>query len=75
MLAGHIAHAVLDVFEPEPLPLESRLWNYPTDRVRIFPHVASPTNRNTAIQLIADNYKRSAALQPMENVVDTTAGY
>lgn len=64
---------MLDVFDQEPLPVESRLWSHKL--VRMTPHVSSPTNRATAIQLIADNFKRHAALQPMEHVVDSTAGY
>lgn len=72
--AGQLAHAVLDVFDQEPLPLSSKLWSMQKS-VRIFPHVSSPTNRATAIQLIADNFERSATLIPMEHLVDTSAGY
>lgn len=73
LLAGHLAAAVLDVFREEPLPQSSRLWAHPS--IRITPHVASLTNRATAIQQIARNYQRFLAGQEMLHCVDTTAGY
>ncbi|HWL12715.1 MAG TPA: D-2-hydroxyacid dehydrogenase [Ureibacillus sp.] len=38
-----IQHAVLDVFEEEPLPLESKLWEL--DNVTISPHCSSHSSR------------------------------
>jgi len=38
-----IQHAVLDVFEEEPLPLESKLWDL--DNVTISPHCSSHSSR------------------------------
>ncbi len=38
-----IHHAVLDVFEEEPLPLESKLWDL--DNVTISPHCSSHSSR------------------------------
>lgn len=48
-----IASAVLDVFDPEPLPPSSLLWRHP--RVRIFPHVSSMTNIESAVAQMLDN--------------------
>jgi phosphoglycerate dehydrogenase-like enzyme len=38
--AGMIKGAALDVFKVEPLPLESRLWKIPSDRLLLSPHNA-----------------------------------
>ncbi|MFC7687436.1 D-2-hydroxyacid dehydrogenase [Ureibacillus sp. GCM10028918] len=40
---NQIQHAVLDVFEQEPLPLDSRLWEL--DNVTISPHCSSHSSR------------------------------
>lgn len=73
--SGQLSHAVLDVFSPEPLPQESRLWSHP--QVRIFPHVSSMTNIETAVEQMLAN--RDAVLEngplPPELVVDWEAGY
>lgn len=69
----HLKHAVLDVFEEEPLPDDNALWHHP--RVTILPHISAPTDPKTASQLVAENislYRNSGAL-PM--TVDRAMGY
>jgi glyoxylate/hydroxypyruvate reductase A len=70
-----VGAALLDVFEKEPLPAESRLWRHP--RVRITPHVASMTTLASAADQIADNIKAVLAGQPPlpVNLVDRASGY
>ncbi|MEI6738249.1 MAG: NAD(P)-dependent oxidoreductase, partial [Pseudomonadota bacterium] len=51
--AGALSHAVLDVFEHEPLSSESALWLHP--RVTVLPHISAPTNRTSAAKIVAEN--------------------
>lgn len=73
--AGRIAGAGLDVFEREPLPADSPL--YDMENVIVTPHVsgASPTYFDRAIPLFCENLRRFLAGQSLANVVDPARGY
>ena len=71
--AGHLAHAYLDVFEPEPLPADSALWRHP--KVTITPHAAALTDARTAVPRIVENIERLRSGRPLLNVVDLERGY
>ncbi|MCC8969153.1 D-2-hydroxyacid dehydrogenase [Bradyrhizobium brasilense] len=73
--AGAIAGAMLDVFEQEPLPQDSPLWDMPN--VIVTPHVAgSPTNYTERVfSILADNIERFLRGQALKNVVDPGRGY
>jgi phosphoglycerate dehydrogenase-like enzyme len=62
-----IAGAYLDVFEKEPLPADSPLWDIPN--VIVSPHNASASSGNDirAAKIFTENIKRYAAGQRMEN--------
>lgn len=72
---GWIAGASLDVFEQEPLPANSPLWDL--ENVLISPHVAGFTPRydERAATLFAQNLARYLAGEPLLNIVDKTKGY
>lgn len=70
---GHLAGAVLDVTDPEPLPPQHRLWRHPN--VIITPHESGLTTPETAADQIAANVKRILAGEPVQNPVDITRGY
>ena len=73
--AGKIGGAGLDVFEKEPLPKESPIWDI--ENVILTPHM-SGANRgyvDKACTLFADNLRRFVAGQPLLNVVDPGLGY
>jgi phosphoglycerate dehydrogenase-like enzyme len=73
---GRLSGAVLDVFEREPLPADSELWDVP--RVLLTPHVSAVSPRGywrRELELFTDNWARFAAGRPMRNVVDKRAGY
>ncbi|KAF4119926.1 Phosphoglycerate dehydrogenase or related dehydrogenase [Geosmithia morbida] len=64
--AGEIGGAALDVFETEPLPVDSRLWKAPN--LVLSPHAAGGRPQD-AEDLITYNLRRFVAKQPLKNVV------
>jgi phosphoglycerate dehydrogenase-like enzyme len=72
---GTIAGAGLDVFEQEPLPPDSPLWEM--EPVLLSPHVAgfTPHYDERAAELFVQNLERYMAGQPLINRVDMTRGY
>jgi len=70
-----IAGAALDVFDQEPLPPESPLWDL--ENVLITPHTGGMTEKmwERHYALFADNLRRFLAGQPLLWVVDKLAGY
>jgi phosphoglycerate dehydrogenase-like enzyme len=72
---GWIAGAGLDVFEHEPLPADSPLWQL--ENAILSPHVAGFTVNydRWATELFADNLGRYLAGQPLLNLVDRKRGY
>ncbi|TAM57558.1 D-2-hydroxyacid dehydrogenase [bacterium] len=70
---GLIAGAAIDVFEEEPLPPESPLWNCPG--VFITPHVSGINRPEDVAPPILENLRRFAAGEPLCSVVDLERGY
>jgi len=72
---GHLRGAALDVFETQPLPETSRLWNRPD--VLLTPHVSgtSPHYLDRALRVFVANALAWRAGQPMQTPVDQTARY
>lgn len=75
LASGSIAGAVLDVFNEEPLPADSPL--YETPNLIVTPHTSWSSDRvvERSLALFVQNLERFAAGQPLENVVDLEAGY
>lgn len=71
--AGRLYHAVLDVFDVEPLPGESRFWSHP--RVSVLPHISAPTPRESAAATVAANIRRYRRKHLLPQTVDVTRGY
>lgn len=70
-----IAGAALDVFEQEPLPRDSALWDL--DNLLITPHTAGLTEKlwHRHYHLFSDNLRRYLAHQPLKSVVNKHTGY
>lgn len=66
--SGHLAGALLDVFEHEPLPADSPLWTLPN--VIVTPHAAGHSDGNAARvqQMFLDNLARWLAGQPLHQL-------
>jgi glyoxylate/hydroxypyruvate reductase len=54
--SGKLSHAVLDVFDVEPLPVDSPLWAH--EKITVLPHISAPTNRQSAAKVVAENMAR-----------------
>ena len=70
---GHIAGAVLDVFDNEPLPPNSPLWSHP--EVIVTPHVAALSTPNDVSVIFAENLERYIAGVELKFQVSMENGY
>jgi phosphoglycerate dehydrogenase-like enzyme len=71
--AGRLAGAVLDVFDEEPVPVDSPLWDAPN--LSITGHIAAVSHPSLIAPIFIDNYRRYAAGKPLCYLVDFAAGY
>ena len=68
-----ISGAILDVFEEEPLPTESKLWTLP--QVTISPHVSGVSRAEDVVQFFVENYKKFVKGENLLNAVHFKEGY
>ncbi|MEZ2408367.1 2-hydroxyacid dehydrogenase [Bosea sp. RCC_152_1] len=71
--AGTLKGATLDVFETEPLPVESPLWSHPG--VTVTPHNAAMSEPEAIATLVAAQIRRLEAGEPLLHAVDPARGY
>ncbi|MGE5618595.1 MAG: D-2-hydroxyacid dehydrogenase [Sphingomonadaceae bacterium] len=72
---GWIAGAAVDVFEQEPLPEDSEIWDLPN--LIVTPHIAGATlpYLDRATEIFEENLRRYLAGEPMLNLLDKQKGY
>lgn len=71
--AGLLSHAVLDVFDDEPLPVGSPVWDH--SRITVLPHISAPTDRRTACAIVAANIRAYRASGGLPAAIDRSLGY
>ena len=71
--SGKIKHAVLDVFEQEPLPKASILWKH--KNVTVLPHISAHTDMDTASDIVCKNIKMYRLKNRIPKSVDKVRGY
>ena len=76
LTSGRLAGALLDVFDPEPLPADSPLWDVPN--LVMTPHVSSDdldAYIPRTLDLLFENLQRHLAGEPLKNRVRPELGY
>jgi len=73
--SGRLSGAALDVFDTEPLPADSPLWELPG--VIVSPHMSGDVLgwRDELAALFVDNLTRYRSGRPLRNVVNKDRGY
>ena len=77
MQSGHLAGAALDVFEREPLPVDSPMWDCP--RLLITTHIAGNMTLDYTVdrivEMFLEDFGRYCAGMPLAHLVDREKGY
>jgi phosphoglycerate dehydrogenase-like enzyme len=73
LASDQLRGAVLDVFDVEPVPAESPLWEAPN--LLITGHIAAISHPDLIAPIFLDNYKRFVSGQPLQNVISFDNGY
>ena len=74
--AGTLSGAVLDVFDPEPLPKDSPLWDVPN--LIVSPHAGVDDGAvyvERGLDIFAANLRRYLAGRKLNNLIDLAQGY
>ena len=70
---GKLAGAALDVFDEEPLPARSPMWDAPN--LTVTAHIAALSHPSLVVPIFLDNFKRHREGRELKYRVDFDAGY
>ena len=70
---NELAGAALDVFDEEPVPENSPLWDAPN--LSMTAHVAAVSYTKLIVPIFVENYRRYISQEPLKYVIDFEAGY
>ena len=70
---GHIAGAMLDVFEDEPMQANHPFWDEP--RITVTPHISAQTMVRESVRQIVRKIDALEQGQPVDDIVDRNRGY
>lgn len=73
LASEQLAGAVLDVFDEEPLPGSSPLWDAPN--LLVTAHIAAMSYPELIVPIFVDNYRRYIVGKPLVDVIDFELGY
>jgi glyoxylate/hydroxypyruvate reductase len=71
--SGRLRHAVLDVFQVEPLPAEHAFWAHP--KITMLPHTAAQTDARSAAAVVAANVGALREGRALAHPVQRSRGY
>ncbi|MFK8012495.1 MAG: 2-hydroxyacid dehydrogenase [Marinicellaceae bacterium] len=69
----HLKHAVLDVFNSEPLPGDHPFWQ--SSKITVLPHISAPTDVHSASIIVAKNIKKYLELGEIPHSISRSKGY
>ena len=76
LLDGSVSGAILDVFDPEPLPADSKFWKVPN--LIVTPHISADDGNayvSLTLELFFNNIRRLINGEVLKNQVNTRLGY
>ncbi|MBA6252219.1 MAG: glyoxylate/hydroxypyruvate reductase A [Colwellia sp.] len=70
---GNLEHAILDVFEQEPLDKSDDLWL--NEKITVLPHISAPTHFESAGEIVTHNIKQYRSNDQIPFYIDWNKGY
>jgi glyoxylate/hydroxypyruvate reductase A len=70
---GNLEHAILDVFEQEPLDKSDDLWS--NEKITVLPHISAPTHFESAGEIVTKNIKQYRSNEQIPFYIDWNKGY